>query len=143
MIPAGTAVIIAGEDGIINITIDNESAAEYSVNNDLSGVDVRTEKSTLGDGTFYVMGKVNDVFGFFQYKADYMPAGKAYLLVPGSGAPGLKMVFDETSSLNEELRMKNEEFATAEWYDLSGRKLDKQPTQKGIYIANGKKVVIK
>ena len=29
------------------------------------------------------------------------------------------------------------------WYDLSGRKLDKQPTQKGVYINNGKKVVIK
>ena len=29
------------------------------------------------------------------------------------------------------------------WYDLSGRKLDKQPTEKGLYIHNGKKVVIK
>ena len=29
------------------------------------------------------------------------------------------------------------------WYDLSGRKVDKQPTQKGVYINNGKKVVIK
>ena len=29
------------------------------------------------------------------------------------------------------------------WYTLSGTRLDKQPTQKGIYIVNGKKVVIK
>ena len=29
------------------------------------------------------------------------------------------------------------------WYDLSGRKLDHQPTQKGVYIHNGKKVVVK
>jgi hypothetical protein len=29
------------------------------------------------------------------------------------------------------------------WYDLQGRKLDRKPTQKGIYIHNGKKVVIK
>ena len=28
------------------------------------------------------------------------------------------------------------------WYDLSGRKLTGQPTQKGIYINNGKAVVI-
>ena len=27
------------------------------------------------------------------------------------------------------------------WYDLSGRKLDGQPTQKGIYIYKGKKVI--
>ena len=29
------------------------------------------------------------------------------------------------------------------WYTLDGRKLDKQPTAKGVYIVNGKKVVIK
>ena len=29
------------------------------------------------------------------------------------------------------------------WYDLSGRKLDHQPTQKGVYIHSGKKVVVK
>lgn len=29
------------------------------------------------------------------------------------------------------------------WYDLSGRKLNGQPTEKGIYIVNGKKVMVK
>ena len=29
------------------------------------------------------------------------------------------------------------------WYDLSGRKLDQQPTQKGLYIHSGRKTVIK
>ena len=29
------------------------------------------------------------------------------------------------------------------WYTLDGRRLDGQPTQRGIYINNGKKVVIK
>ena len=29
------------------------------------------------------------------------------------------------------------------WYDLNGRKLSGKPTQKGVYIYNGKKVVIK
>ena len=33
--------------------------------------------------------------------------------------------------------------AGAGWYDLSGRKLQGQPTQKGLYIHNGKKIVIK
>ena len=28
-------------------------------------------------------------------------------------------------------------------YDLNGRKLDKMPTKKGVYILNGKKVVVK
>ena len=29
------------------------------------------------------------------------------------------------------------------WYTLDGRKLDKKPTQKGVYIMNGRKVVVK
>lgn len=29
------------------------------------------------------------------------------------------------------------------WYTLNGLRLDKKPTQKGIYIHNGRKVVIK
>ena len=56
------------------------------------------------------------------------------------------IIFDgeETTSLSEELRVKSEEFATAAgWYDLQGRKLDGKPTAKGIYVNNGRKVVIK
>ena len=30
-----------------------------------------------------------------------------------------------------------------DWYDLNGRKLNKKPTKKGVYIQNGQKVVIK
>jgi hypothetical protein len=33
--------------------------------------------------------------------------------------------------------------AGAGWYDLSGRKLSGKPTKKGVYIQNGRKVVIK
>ena len=29
------------------------------------------------------------------------------------------------------------------WYTLDGRKLIGKPTQKGVYIVNGRKVVIK
>ena len=49
---------------------------------------------------------------------------------------------DDPDGLNEELRMKNEEFATAKgWYSLDGKKLDGKPTRRGIYIHNGKKVL--
>jgi hypothetical protein len=30
-----------------------------------------------------------------------------------------------------------------QWYDLKGSKLQQKPTQKGVYILNGAKVVIK
>ena len=48
----------------------------------------------------------------------------------------------ETTSLNEVLRVKNEESSGA-WFTIDGRKLNRKPTQKGLYIHNGKKVVVK
>ena len=40
--------------------------------------------------------------------------------------------------------MKDEESATATgWFTLDGKKLDKQPVLKGVYINNGRKVIIK
>ncbi len=144
VIPAGKAVIIVGEDNSISMTKSTD-VAQYTVSNHLHGVDVRTEKSTLGTGTFYVLGKKNDVFGFYQYTADYMPARKAYLLVNGgpSLAKGLTMVFggDATSVVsmhNAQCTMHNDA-----WFTLDGRRLAGKPTTKGIYIHNGRKEVLK
>ena len=49
----------------------------------------------------------------------------------------------EVTSIGEEISVKREDAAAAGWYMLDGRKLSGTPTQKGIYIVNGKKVVIK
>ena len=49
----------------------------------------------------------------------------------------------ETTGISEELRVKSEEFATAEgWYSLDGRRVA-QPKKGGLYIVNGRKVVFK
>jgi hypothetical protein len=69
---------------------------------------------------------------------------RAYFTYIGSGeARDLNFIIDgETTSLSEELRVKSDEFAPASAvYDLQGRRIS-QP-QKGLYIVNGKKVVIK
>jgi len=49
----------------------------------------------------------------------------------------------EVTSIGEEISVKREDAAAAGWYMLDGRKLSAMPTQKGIYIVNGKKVLIK
>ena len=61
-------------------------------------------------------------------------------------APGLNIVMDfgegnEVSEVNEVIA--SLEVNDDSWYDMSGRKLSQQPTQKGIYIHNGRKTVIK
>ena len=74
-------------------------------------------------------------------------ANKAYLSVTTGGqlhAPALNIVFDDNnmtgigSMVNGQSSMVN-----GDWYDLNGRKLNAKPTTKGVYIQNGKKVVIK
>jgi hypothetical protein len=34
-------------------------------------------------------------------------------------------------------------YADGVWYDLMGRKYDKRPQQRGVYIFNGQKIIIK
>jgi len=69
---------------------------------------------------------------------------KAWLSISNSNARTISLVFsDETTGLSEELRVKSEEFATATWYDLNGRKLNGMPTKRGIYVKNGRKVVVR
>ena len=148
VIPKGTAVIIVGSDNNISMAASDETISDMPQNN-LNGVDVRTLKSTLdntGTGTFYVMGSTTkNGFGFHKYNADYMPARKAYLLLDGgvAQASSLTMVFD-----NETTEIKTTDFTdytdkADTWYSLDGRKLDKQPTAKGIYIHNGRKEVVR
>ena len=74
-----------------------------------------------------------------------MPASKAFLLVDEDGdalARGLTMVFaDEASGiLSLSTDSKDAKDASA-YYDLYGRKVARPA--KGLYIHNGKKVVIK
>ena len=95
VIPQGTAVIIVGEDNNISLK-QKPSATGPAGNNDLCGVNIRTAMEWPYSDTYYVMGKQNSNFGFFQYTADYMPARKAYLPV-SSSAPvnGFTMEFGD------------------------------------------------
>ena len=71
-------------------------------------------------------------------------ANKAYLSVTTGGqlhAPALSIVFSDATGVNGVIGVK--EVNDGSWYDLNGRKLQGMPTKKGIYIMNGKKVVVK
>ena len=70
-------------------------------------------------------------------------ANKCWLEVGATNnARQLKIVVGDATAISEVLRVKSEEFAPAQWYDLSGRRVSK-PAKKGVYIKNGKKVVVK
>jgi len=123
-------------------TTDNK---DYGHKNALEPV---IEKKHYESGHYFVLQ--NNEFHAILAEGDEVkvPAGKAVLHLgddqPGANARVLK-IEGETTGMSEELRVKSEEFATAQWYDLQGRKVanGQKPTAKGLYIVNGKKVVVK
>lgn len=141
-IPKNTAVVIKGEDNEISMSIVADPDLIVPANA-LQGVDVATATSTLGEGTFYVLGKVGDNFGFHRYTGTTMPARKAYLLLSGSAAPSLSMVWGDEETTGMRPTPDPSLLDGGEWYDLSGRRLSEKPSTKGLYIHNGRKEVVK
>jgi len=133
-VPAGTGVILKGTTGAVTIPV-----AEYTgeaISNILVGTLTATPVETE---TVYVVSGGE----FKLFAGTEIPAGKAYLPASaigsnGGNAPSLSFDFGgETTGLSEELRVNSKESI---YYDLSGRRVA-QPT-KGLYIVNGKKVLV-
>ena len=150
-IPKGTAVIIVAEgdgtDESVSITLNNASNLSFSGQNDLRGVDFAHTTSSLGTGTFYVLGSKTvgseKHFGFHEYVGTNMPAHKAYLLVSsGNNTRGFTIEFENDGTTG--IRTIDNGLTDNEsWYSLDGRKFNGKPTSKGVYINNGKKVILK
>ena len=137
VIPKGTAVIIVGEDNSISMTRDDASAAEYSAVNDLKGVDLPTVRTSLTSNDsyrLYMLSNKNNNFGFHSFAAANVPARKAFFTVPFS------MVFDEETTAIRQLR---KTVAESPVYDLNGRVVRGNNLKPGVYVKNGKKVVVK
>ncbi len=136
-IPSNTGIIVKGSgDVVIPLTFDNT---------DVVGDNALQVSDGTVDGdlrTVYVLANGNYGVGFYLLQENnFVPAGKAYLKVQESGeAPQFIGFGGDTTGINEELREKSKDFATAQYYDLQGRRVA-QPT-KGVYIVNGKKVLV-
>jgi hypothetical protein len=89
-------------------------------------------------GTIYALGKKGGVVGFYRV-SDYVPAWTIYMEIPTS-SPELDFIgFDGGTTSISEVDVKGQ--AGNAFFNLNGQRVA-QPT-KGLYIVNGKKVVIK
>ena len=70
---------------------------------------------------------------------------EAYLTVEGgTSAPNYIPLFGDGMPTGIDAKLVNSEEVNSEkWYSLDGRKLQGKPTTKGLYIVNGRKVVVK
>ena len=142
-VPANTAVILyADVDESTSYTLT--PTAETT--DDVTGNQLHVSDGTVtGDesGTIYVLADGLNGVGFYRVEnGSAITAGKAYLSVSvgarqfigfgdDNGATGITMVQGEGFMVN----------GSDNYYDLQGRRVA-QPT-KGLYIVNGKKVIIK
>ena len=153
-VPASTAMLLYC-DATQNITLTlTKSQDSYSGTNPLHGSDVQTTTTGGGDGAKYyklTYGSVSgheSIFGWY-WGADNggvftSPAHKAWLVLPASNSNNARAFFnlpsdDATGIPTIENKQQN---ADNVWYDLNGCRIN-APKTKGIYVKDGRKLVIK
>ena len=147
-VAAGEGLILKGENGA-DVTIPVAATGTAIDGNLMVGCPTAQDiTASTGDyDKIYVLGasdaQLHNVKDYVVANTTLsIPAGKAYLKasIP-SGARSLTISFDDedVTGVNE-VRSQKED-VRSEWFDLQGRKVA-QPV-KGLYIVNGKKVVIK
>ncbi len=134
-VPANTPVVLYKADAIDGTSINVPviaSAAAISGTNDL-------RVSTGTDVDYMYVLAMNPTIGFYPWGGTNLSAGKVYLL--GHASYGAR----DFIGFGEETKISTVGSKTAdvrgEYFNLSGQRVN-QPT-KGLYIVNGKKVVIK
>ena len=117
---------------ILSGTLDNVSTASVKESNPGKVV------MTLGRGT-------SGYIGFYKYSGKTLYAHKAYLLFDSSSSSNVNVLSmggiggGEFTAI-EDINTRVEEDA---WYTLQGVRLNGTPKQRGIYIRNGKTVMVK
>ena len=142
VIPANTGVVLCAENaGTYGFAITED--VEAIAGNALRGSAAATYY-TAATGTYYALGLVDGVVGFYKDKFNnnrfQNNSHKAYLYVEGAqNAANYSFRFEDGTTAIENVEVENEVKAI---YDLTGRRVE-EITAPGIYIINGKKVLVK
>ena len=133
-VPANTPLLLEGTT--TSIPVVASSSTDVSSNLLKAGTAISVEAGK----TKYVLANDGGTATFMKVVSDItVPATKAYLEFNEEiSAPALSLNFEDVTGINE---VQGSGFKVNGYYDLQGRKVA-QPT-KGLYIVNGKKVVIK
>lgn len=131
---AGTGILLKGTPGVTYTILVKTNATAVGTNL------LKAGPVTVPDGneTIYLLKSGQ----FHLASAGTTSAGKAYLELPAAvGAPALSIDNDDETTGIGMTTVNGQQTTDGVYYDLSGRRVA-QPT-KGLYIVNGKKIVIK
>lgn len=149
VIPQGVAVVLVNESKSHDTftLVPSSATASYSGKNYLYGSDEATTTTASGSNYYYKLtygdsGKYNGVFGWYwgatNGAAFRIDGHKAWLALPKSMSTRSSFNMDDVTGVES---ISSDECKDV-YYDLQGRRVNR-PTTTGIYILNGKKVVIK
>lgn len=134
VIPANTGILVKAPAGNCDFVVTSDKG-ETLANNDLKAA---TEDVTSVDDKFFALTKLGEKVGFALVENGVViPAGKAYLEVPAATAAKFFGLDGEATGINSVKTAK----ADGAYYTLEGVKTTKPV--KGLYIHNGKKIVVK
>lgn len=135
-IPANQGVILTSESGDAATMVPAAGETAAAITGNQLGHSAGADK-TLTAGEDYILGKGTEGTAFYPCQAGSLPINKAYLL--GNGESAIVMNFgNAVTGINTIAAPAS---AKAPIFDLSGRRVVK--ATKGLYIQNGKKVIVK
>lgn len=125
-------------------TGDTYTADELSAINTKNKLKVNASATEIEAALIYLFYKGEFVLN----AAGTLPAGKVYLDLRDTSnptpAPRLYIVDGDSNTTEiEVVRYQKNNVQNDRWFTLDGRMLQGKPTQKGLYIKNGRKVVIR
>lgn len=135
VIPAKTGILVKAAQGDYNFAVTSKEGTPLENNNLVAATADEASNGT----TYFALTKIGDKVGFALVEKDVViPAGKAYLEVTKKGEAAKFFGLDgEATGINSVKTAK----ADGAYYTLEGVKTTKPV--KGLYIHNGKKIVVK
>lgn len=135
-IPANQGVILTSESGDAATMVPAAGETAAAITGNQLGHSAGAAK-TLTAGEGYILGNGTEGIAFYPCKDGSLPINKAYLL--GNGESAIVMNFgNAVTGINTIAAPAS---SKAPIFDLSGRRVVK--ATKGLYIQNGKKVIVK
>ena len=136
-VPANQGVVLKGTAETYTLSIAAAAVTPIE-SNVLQGTNKLLEGITSDD--YYTLGAVGGVVGFYHPSATKLKANRAYMAAVGGGVNAFTLVFDEATETGIS-HIETAQGAADVYYDLSGRRI--ATPGKGLYIKNGKKVLVK
>ena len=140
IVPAGTPIIVKTDTqgASVDVNVTTADADEVSANKLVAG-DGTTSATADASTTYYYLASDK----FHQATSGTLQSGKAYLkLTSSTPAPELNITVADGDDISTGIdNIKANDAQNGEVYNLNGQRIA-QPT-KGLYIVNGKKIIIK